>query len=42
MDNGEHTYGLPMEEMIKMFPNGCNDWGISLDAFIEEEKMNGR
>lgn len=37
-DNGQHTYGSPMEEMVKMFPDGCEDWGISLDAFIIEEK----
>lgn len=41
-DNGKETYGMPMEEAIKMFPEGCGDYGISLDAFIEQEKMNGR
>ncbi len=41
-DNKEDTYGMPMEEAEAMFPNGCADWGISLDAFIEQEKMNGR
>lgn len=29
-DNGEYTYGMPIEETIKMFPDGCSDWGISL------------
>jgi len=24
-----------------MFPEGCRDYGIALDAFIEQEKMNG-
>ncbi len=41
-DNKEDTYGMPMGEAEAMFPNGCEDWGISLDAFIEQEKMNGR
>lgn len=33
-DNNENTYGMPIEEAEKMFPNGCGDWGISLQAFI--------
>lgn len=42
-DNGEYTYGMPMDEAQKMFPKGCRDYGIALDAsFIEQEKMNGR
>lgn len=39
-DNGENTYGMSIEEAEKMFPNGCEDWGISLSAFIEEEEKN--
>lgn len=41
-DNGENTYGMPVEEANKMFPDGCNDYGISLDSFIEQEKLNRR
>jgi len=41
-DNGQDTYGMSMEEADKMFPDGCDDFGISLDAFIEQEKLNGR
>jgi hypothetical protein len=41
-DNGEDTYGMPMEEADKMFSNGCDDYGISIDAFIDQEKLNGR
>lgn len=41
-DNGNDTYGMPMEEAEKMFPDGCEDYGISLSAFIEQEKLNGR
>lgn len=37
-DNGQDTYGMSIEETIKMFPNGCSDWGKSLGAFIEEEE----
>jgi hypothetical protein len=33
---------MPMEEAEKMFPTGCGDYGISLEAFVEQEKMNGR
>lgn len=35
LDNGEDTYGMPMEEAKKMFPNGCDDYGISVEAFCE-------
>lgn len=42
LDNGEDTYGMPMEEAKNMFPDGCDDYGISLEAFIEQEKLNGR
>ena len=31
-----------MDEAEDMFPQGCEDYGISLDAFIEQEKFNGR
>lgn len=41
-DNGKSTYGMPMEEAAAMFPTGCEDYGISLSAFIEQEKLNGR
>lgn len=41
-DNSEDTYGMPIEEADKMFPDGCDDYGSSLDAFIEQEKLNGR
>lgn len=41
-DNGETTYGMPMEKAYELFPNGCEDYGISLDAFIEQEMLNGR
>lgn len=41
-DNAQDTYGMSMEEAQKMFLDGCNDYGISLDAFIEQEKLNGR
>ena len=42
IDNGQDTYGMPMEEAQKMFLKGCDDYGISLDVFIEQEKLNGR
>lgn len=42
IDNKKDTYGMLIEEAIRMFPNGCDDYGISIDAFIEQEKMNGR
>lgn len=31
-----------MEEAGKMFSDACDSYGISLDAFIEQEKLNGR
>lgn len=41
-DNNEYTYGMSMDLAKSMFPNGCEDFGLSLDAFIEQEKLNGR
>lgn len=41
-DNKEDTYGMLIAEAAKMFENGCDDYGISLDAFIEQEQLNGR
>lgn len=41
-DSKADTYGMPMELAKEMFPDGCDDYGISLDAFIEQEKLNGR
>lgn len=40
LDNGMDTYGMPMEEAEKMFSNGCGDYGISLEAYVEQEKLN--
>lgn len=37
IDNGKDIYGSKIEDMQKMFPNGCKDWGISFDAFCKEE-----
>lgn len=37
-DNGESTYGMPIDVAIKMFSDGCSDWGISLGAYIEGNK----
>ena len=41
-DNGDSTYGMPMEEAQKMFPRGCDDYEISFPAFVDQEKLNGR
>lgn len=32
-DNGEDTYGMPMNEAETMFPDGCEDYGYSFEAF---------
>jgi len=42
LDNGEDTYGMTMAEAKNMFTDGCDDYGISLEAFIEQEQLNGR
>ncbi len=39
-DDGAYTYGMPIEEAEAMFLHGCEDWGISLEAFIEEEQKD--
>lgn len=41
-DNGDYTYGMPIEEALETFPNGCEDYGVSLGAFSELEKRDGR
>ena len=41
-DNGEKTYGMLIDKAEEMFPQGCEDYGISLNAFVEQERMNGR
>ena len=35
LDNGEDTYCMSMGLAKSMFPNGCEDYVRSLDAFIE-------
>ena len=42
IDNCKNTYGMSVEDAKKMFPEGCEDYGISLYAFIEQEKIKGR
>lgn len=41
-DNGKDTFRMHMQDAIAMFPEGCDYFGISLEAFIKQEKMNGR
>lgn len=38
----EDTYGFPIKACKALFPKGCDDYGISLKAFIQQEKINGR
>lgn len=38
IDNGKYTYGMPIDDAIKMFPDGCEDWEISLEFNIEFDK----
>ena len=41
-DNQEDTYGSLISEMVNMFPSGCDDWNISFEAFVVQQKLNGR
>lgn len=41
-DNGKDTYGMPIEEAMEMFPNGCEDYGISVWSFMDDEIEAGR
>ena len=36
------TYGMNIEKVAVMLPNGCDDYKISFKAFMKQEKMNGR
>ena len=38
VDNGKDVYGMKIEDTVKMFPNGCEDYGISLEVFLKENK----
>jgi hypothetical protein len=29
---------MPIKKAIEMFPDGCDDWGVSLEAFIKDEE----
>lgn len=42
IDNGESTYGMPIEEALEMFPNGCEDYGVSLATYEILEQRDGR
>lgn len=42
IDTGKDTYGLPIHVAIDMFPGGCFDYGISPEAYREQERLNGR
>lgn len=41
-DNGESTYGMQMSKAKKMFPSGCDDWSLSMQAFTEIEEAKGK
>lgn len=34
-DNKESTYGMPITEAKKMFPDGCESYEVSLKAYSE-------
>jgi hypothetical protein len=36
-DNNGETYGTPVSELKKMFPNGCEDWGVALKAYGKDK-----
>ena len=42
IDTGKKTYGMAICESTVMFPEGCDDYGISLQSFIVKEQMKGR
>ena len=35
-------YGKPMKEVKKIHPNGCEEWGISFEAYCKEESKKLR
>lgn len=35
-DNLGYTYMMPIEEAVDMFPEGCGDWGFSIDSIMED------
>lgn len=38
-DKYERTYGMSIDDTSKMFPNGCSDYGVSLDYFIKKTNL---
>ena len=37
-ETGEDMYGCSIDEAMRLFPNGCDDWGISYTAFKDAER----
>lgn len=33
------TYGMKIKETKELFPNGCDNWGISFEAFCKEKNL---
>lgn len=31
---GDYTYGIPIDETKKMFPDGCEEWEISVREYL--------
>ena len=38
-DMDKDIYCIPMEEAIGIFQEGCENFGLSLDSFIKQEKI---
>lgn len=38
-DNGEDTYGITVDETSALFPDGCDDWEPSIEAFVNSSQI---
>ena len=40
-DNGELTFGMPIEETKAMFPQGCEEYTVSAEAYQDQSGKEG-
>lgn len=37
LPDGRKTYGMKIDETEKLFPNGCDDYSVSLGFYMDDE-----
>lgn len=39
IDNGEDKYGMPIEKAMELYPNGCEEYSISMMSYCDLEDL---